>query len=1172
MSKKTKILKQPLLKLEAFLRAKEQLKKGKNIMLTGMVNPMKAGLISELSTAKYKFVITYDEPRAKKLIDDLSLLGEEAFYYPAKDVIFYFADVHSDEIAYRRAEIFKRILEKKSTTIVLTADALLDKLLPLKKYKKAIFDFVVGEEIDLSNLGRRLLEMGYKRVDLVDGKGQFTVRGGILDIFPVTEDALYRVEFFDDEVDSIRDVNIETRRSNAKHESLRIYPASEFVLEPADVKRAKKNIELDYKNTLDIFKNADDEVLENLELSYEEALVNISSGVNFTGIEACVCYYFENMISVLDIVKNADVFLDEPRMLKQRIDFILSEFNSSMQNRYLSGKTLLKQMEVIFSYGELINAISSRNYLQFSTMIEESDFLDSDLRIDFFAREIEPYHNRYAELVNDLREYTAMDYEVILLSPSMTRARRLAELLKEDGISAYTCREDEMFLTKGAVLITYGAISAGYDIPEAKYLLLTETDILAHKKKRRSKKYKGGEKIDDFSELKAGDYIVHEDHGIGVFDKIERVVIDNIEKDYIKINYAGKDNLYIGINKLDAIRKYVSKEGRKPRLNKLGSNEWVKTKARVKTAIEEVAKELVELYAKRQSLKGFVYSKDSSWEKEFEESFPYEETDDQIMAIEDTKRDMESPKIMDRLICGDVGYGKTEVAIRAAFKAVGDGKQVAYLVPTTILAQQHYNNFVERMKDYPIRIELLSRFRTKNELKDAIKGINNGSVDIVIGTHRLLSKDVNFKDLGLLIIDEEQRFGVKHKEKMKELKNTVDVLTLSATPIPRTLHMSLIGIRDMSVLSHPPHDRVPVRTYVLEKSDELIKDAISRELKRGGQVFYVYNKVKDIDEVAFKVAKLLPEARVSFAHGQMGERELENVMIDFINGDIDVLVATTIIETGLDISNVNAIIIDEAHRLGLSQLYQLRGRVGRSNREAFAYLLYKKDVVLKEDASKRLEAIKQFTQFGAGYKIAMKDLEIRGAGNILGKSQSGHMTSIGYELYVRMLEERVKQLKDGDVISEDLCFDCNVDLKVDGFIPRTYIENEVEKIEIYKKIAVIDSLEEMQDLEDELVDRFGDLPDPTTNLLRMAYLKSRARRIKVMEIKGDTTQVDFIVSNEAPINPDKLLGLIKSYGRKLKFRAGASSSFSLNISSAKTFLNELEAFINALYEISESQK
>ncbi len=1168
MSFKNKVLKEPLQELEAFLHVNKKIeKKQSKILISGMVDSLKASFISAIAESKNKIVITHNESSAKRMVSDLNFNGEDAVYYPAKDVIFYFADVHSNDIAYRRINIFKKLIENKNITVVMSADALLDKLMPLEHFKKGIYELELGKEIAMSTLGRDLLRIGYKRVEIVEGKGQFTVRGGILDIFPVTEDTMFRIEFFDDEVDSIRDVNIETKRSNRKHEKLTIYPASEFVIDDKNIDFALERLKSDYDDSYK--KLNDDEARQNLLEHYEENLVNISSGFNFNGIEGSICYYYNKLISVLDFINAEIVIIDEPNRIKERLDFVIGEYRESMSSRYSNGRVLRKQMSVIFDYGEVAHSLDKKQNLLLSTAFSKTDLVQVKQTFEVFSRSIEPYHNKYDQLDNDLKTYIKNGYKIVLLSPSMTRARRLATMLEENGISAYTSKDEEMYLSQGSVLITNGAISSGYDIPSLKYVILTETDISTKKKDRKRKRIKDGEKIENFADLKVGDYIVHEDYGIGVFDTIERITVENIEKDYVKINYAGNDNLYIDINSMDVIRKYLSKEGRKPRLNKLSSNEWKKTKTRVKKAIDEIASELVELYAKRSALKGFVYSEDTVWQREFEEAFPYEETKDQLDAIEDTKRDMETSKIMDRLICGDVGYGKTEVAIRAAFKAVGNNKQVAYLVPTTILAQQHYNNFVERMKDYPINIELLSRFRTKKQQAKTVKGLKKGSVDIVIGTHRILSKDVNFKDLGLLIIDEEQRFGVKHKEKIKEMKNTVDVMTLTATPIPRTLHMSLVGIRDMSVLTEPPHDRVPVRTYVLEKNDEIIKDAISRELKRGGQVFYVYNKVKDIDQVAYKVSTLVPEARVTFAHGKMSERELENVMIEFINGGIDVLVATTIIETGLDISNVNAIIIDDAHRLGLSQLYQLRGRVGRSDREAFAYLMYKKDVILKEEASKRLEAIKQFTQFGAGYKIAMKDLEIRGAGNILGQSQSGHLAAIGYELYAQMLEERVKQLKDDNYKPREENIDCNVELKVDAFIPSSYISSEVEKIDIYKKIALINSFDDMIDLEDELVDRFGDIPKSTNNLLRIASLKAQAKQLKITEIKGRNGNIEVHLLNTAPIKSDKIMEFILGFGRRLKFHPGEISCFILSLDTYKDELSESEKFIKKLFEISK---
>ena len=627
---------------------------------------------------------------------------------------------------------------------------------------------------------------------------------------------------------------------------------------------------------------------------------------------------------------------------------------------------------------------------------------------------------------------------------------------------------------------------------------------------------------------------MHENHGLGIYQGIEKIEVDRVAKDYMKIAYDKGGNLYIPATQLDLIQKYASADAKKPKLNRLGSQDWVKTKTRVRGAVKEIAKDLVELYAARQNQKGFVYGKDTVWQKEFEEMFPFEETEDQLLAIEAVKRDMESSKIMDRLICGDVGYGKTEIAIRAAFKAVQESKQVVYLVPTTILAQQHYHTFQQRMRDFPVRVDLMCRFRTSAQQKKTIEDTKKGLVDIVIGTHRVLSDDLKFKDLGLLIIDEEQRFGVQHKEKIKKLKENVDVLTLTATPIPRTLHMSLIGIRDMSVLEEAPQDRMPIQTYVMEYNDEMVREAIERECARSGQVYYVYNRVEDIAEIAAHIQKLVPDVNVAFAHGQMREQELERIMCDFIDGEIDVLVSTTIIETGLDISNVNTMIIHDADRLGLSQLYQLRGRVGRSNRMAYAFLLYRRDKMLKEIAEKRLAAIREFTDLGSGFKIAMRDLEIRGAGNLLGAQQHGHMEAVGYDLYCKMLNEAVKHLK-GEMEEED--YTTTIDLNIDAYIPDTYISNEYQKLDIYKRIAAIESEEEMEDMVEELIDRFGDIPKKVEMLLTVAQLKALAHKVYVtaVEQKGDT--YTFAMYERAKVCPEKIPALLKEFRDDLAFKA-----------------------------------
>ena len=671
---------------------------------------------------------------------------------------------------------------------------------------------------------------------------------------------------------------------------------------------------------------------------------------------------------------------------------------------------------------------------------------------------------------------------------------------------------------------------------------MTETDIFGQEqKKKKKKKNYNGQRIQDFAELSIGDFVVHEKHGLGIYRGIEKVEVDKIVKDYIKIEYRGGSNLYILATQLDALQKYSGADTAKaPKLNKLGGQEWNKTKSRVRGAVKNIAKELVELYAVRQEKEGYVCGPDTVWQREFEEMFPYEETEDQLNAIEDTKRDMESTKIMDRLVCGDVGYGKTEVALRAAFKAVQESRQVVYLVPTTILAQQHYNTFVQRMKEFPVKVELLCRFRTPAQQKKAIEGLKKGQVDIVVGTHRVLSKDIEFKNLGLLIIDEEQRFGVAHKEKIKQLKKDVDVLTLTATPIPRTLHMSLIGIRDMSVLEEPPMDRIPIQTYVMEYDEETVREAINRELRRGGQVYYVYNRVTDIAEVALRISKLVPDARVDFAHGQMSERELEQVMYGFINGEIDVLVSTTIIETGLDISNVNTMIIHDSDRYGLSQLYQLRGRIGRSNRTSYAFLMYRPNMVLRETAEKRLAAIREYTDLGSGFKIAMRDLELRGAGNLLGAQQHGHMNAVGYDLYCKMLSEAVKEAK-GIHTMED--FETSVDLNIDAFIPDTYISNEFQKLDIYKRIAGIENQNDYDDMLEELLDRFGEPTKAVLNLLAIAKMKAIAHQAYVMEIKQTGKEIRITLYEKAKINPAGIPALMDKYRRRLQFKTDKEPKF-----------------------------
>ena len=839
-------------------------------------------------------------------------------------------------------------------------------------------------------------------------------------------------------------------------------------------------------------------------------------------------------------VKETILFLDEPVRLQESAEIVEKEYFHSLESREEAG---IEADEIPIQVEQTDHTIGKMNkyYGIAFTMLESKCGMFKVRSVySLQVKTVNPYNSSFELLTRDLKKLKRTGYRVILVSGSRTRAKRLAEDLRDYDLSSFYSEEMERQVNPGEIMVTCGYISEGYEYPMLKFTVISESDIFGKKKKKKKRKTYEGKKIQEFAELKPGDYVVHENHGLGIYQGIEKVEVDTVTRDYMKISYADGGILYIPATQMDLIQKYAGADTKPPKLNKLGTPQWKKTKGQVKKAVQLIAKDLVKLYATRQQTEGYVYGPDTVWQREFEEMFPFEETEDQLRAIEDTKKDMESTKIMDRLICGDVGYGKTEIAIRAAFKAVQEGKQVVYLVPTTILAQQHYNTFIQRFKDFPVRVDLMSRFRTQAQQKKTVEDLKKGLVDIVIGTHRVLSKDVGYKDLGLLIIDEEQRFGVTHKEKIKKLRENIDVLTLTATPIPRTLHMSLIGIRDMSVLEEAPMDRMPIQTYVMEYNDEMVREAIERELARGGQVYYVYNRVENIADLALRVQKLVPDARVSYAHGQMNEHQLEDIMYDFINGDIDVLVSTTIIETGLDIANANTMIIQDADRFGLSQLYQLRGRVGRSNRMAYAFLLYQRDKMLKEVAEKRLAAIREFTDLGSGFKIAMRDLEIRGAGNLLGESQSGHMAAVGYDLYCKMLNEAVSQLKGK---KEEADYATTIDLDIDAFIPESYIKNEYQKLDIYKRIATIETEEEMDDMTEELIDRFGDLPKKVQQLLHIAALKSLAHSAYITAIEQKGKDYKFILYEKANLDPAKIPALLKKYGNNMIFKAEAVPYF-----------------------------
>lgn len=1130
----------PLNELGEFEELNRLLKKPSAcVAITGCMESQKLHMVYGLGDGfKNKLIVTFSDLRVKELMEDYRFYDKNVTAYPAKDLIFYQADIHGNKLTTERIKCLRRILEGKPVTVVTTFASLMAPQIPLSAWKENIISINMQSSVDEKQLARRLVELGYEKNYQVDAPGQFSIRGGIIDIFDLTEENPYRIELWGDEVESIRSFDILSQRSIEKLSSITIYPASEMILSEKQLQKGMDKIEKEAKEFSDKLRSEfKTEESHRVNTQLKELKEQVFEFKNLVNLDSYIHYFYQDTVSFLDLFdkEKTCVFVDEPARVAEHAGAVELEFRESMMHRALKGYILPGQMELLYPVDAVAAGMQRGRMVTLAALELKGSFaaFKPHMKVDLPVKSISSYNNSFEALVQDLKRYKRNGYRILLLSGSRTRAARLAEDLREHELSAFYTEDPGREVQPGEIMTYYGRVLKGFEYPLLKFAVISESDIFGadQKKKKKKKKIYEGRKINDFNELKIGDYVVHENHGLGIYKGIEKVEVEKVVKDYIKIEYRDGGNLYVLATGLDVIQKYASADAKRPKLNKLGTQEWTRTKSKVREATGEVAKDLVELYALRQQKNGFQYGQDTVWQKEFEEMFPFEETEDQLLAIAATKADMESTKIMDRLICGDVGYGKTEIAIRAAFKAVQEGKQVVYLVPTTILAQQHYNTFVQRMKDFPVRVDLLSRFRSTAEQKKTITDLKKGFVDIVIGTHRVLSNDVEYKDLGLLIIDEEQRFGVTHKEKIKKMKENIDVLTLTATPIPRTLHMSLIGIRDMSVLEEAPNDRMPIQTYVMEYNEEMVREAIVRELSRDGQVYYVYNRVNNIADVAATIQNLVPEANVAFAHGQMQERELERIMYDFINREIDVLVSTTIIETGLDISNVNTMIIHDSDNMGLSQLYQLRGRVGRSNRTAYAFLMYKRDKMLKEVAEKRLAAIKEFTDLGSGFKIAMRDLEIRGAGNLLGAKQHGHMQAVGYDLYCKMLNEAVKNLK-GISTKED--FGTTVDLDVDAFIPPAYIVNEVQKLDIYKRIAGIENQAECDDMREELLDRFGETPTAVQNLLRIAMIRVNAHRLYITEIKGKNGEIQFTLKQDADIRVEQIPILLKKK-EKLSF-------------------------------------
>ena len=1094
----------------------------------GLTGSQKSHLIYSLcaATSNKCLVVASDEIQAGRIMEDLSFFFCSAkksvspLYFPAKEYVFYDVYALNRNSEYQRLKTLSAIDEK--AVVVTTMKALMQYTMPPESFWESCKHFSIGDIIDVLNLSTFLTDIGYKRVSTVEGVGQFSVRGSIIDIFCPTADHPVRIELFDDEIDSMREFDCETQMSVSNIDKFVLCPVRELIYPKESIGSVAEKIKSQKNPNL-----AKD--IENLTEQHY-----IASGDKY------MPFFYDEYTTLLDYMgDDCTIFYDEPSTIFELSKAFYEEQSEIISDLLEKGLFPKTKKPYILSYSDITERVNKKNLISISSLSYTTpDFRPKDT-VTFLAKSMQNYGGNTEFFTDDVAFWKKNDYRIIILASCKSQAAKIHTLLDDEGIEAAICHNTENLPDFSTVSICEGSLTKGFEYPSIKTVVVSETDIFARKKKKgRSDKFADAKnKIKSFDELEKGDYVVHKIHGIGQYVGLEQIKDNNVIKDFIKIRYKGTDVLYIPIDQLDVIHKYVgAAEGTSVSLNSLNSGKWNKTVTKVKESVQLMAEQLVSLYASRQNAKGHVFEPDTPWQKDFEDDFPYDETDDQLRCIQEVKADMEQGKCMDRLLCGDVGYGKTEVALRAAFKCVMGGMQVAYLVPTTLLAQQHYNTFVSRMNEYGVNVELMCRFRSKKEQALTAERLKQGKVDIVIGTHRILSKDIEFKNLGLLIIDEEQRFGVGHKEKLKELKNNVDVLTLSATPIPRTLNMAMVGIRDLSVIATPPQDRYPVQTFVMERNSEVIKNAIERELARNGQVYYLYNRVDNIERKASMLRALLPDAAIDVAHGQMTERELESKMLDMINGDTDVLVCTTIIETGIDIPNVNTMIIDNADMLGLSQLYQLRGRVGRSNRLSYAYLMYDAHKVLDETARKRLSAIKEFTEFGSGFRIAMRDLEIRGAGNLLGKEQHGNMNLVGYDMYCSLLEEAVAKIK-GEKLAPKT--ETTLELRVDAHIPHKYIAEEEQRFVIYKKIADICFEEDYLLVQSELIDRFGDMPESVENLIECAYIKALAQKLNISSISRTDKDIMFTINDI--FSTKAIVDLIDDYKGKIMFSSGEKS-------------------------------
>ncbi len=1140
---------------DKFQNIKDSINKGYSVALNGLSDAQRHHLIHLLVSAcgKKALYITSNDIQARKALGNFrDLFSEGVYYFPFREKMLYDIEAKSHEQSFQRIDCLNRILNNNFTVIVLSCESLLDFFMPPGEFSSYMLNFKTGDTLILEQIVSRLINMGYDREEQVEGPGQFAVRGGILDLFPVQLKEPVRIELFDIEIDSIRTFDIITQRSIENLEEVDILPAKEFLLSGKQARETAERVSDEYTGF--ISKLTDKELKETFQNNFSQYIEKLGNVGNFAGIDKFIPYFYNSAYSIIKYL-HSDIllFIEDVDRLKQRLGNTIEEHCHQCEILIEKGMILPGSYKMYFKPEDLPKHIEKHQCVYLNSLEDGACLTEVYRKYIIEGKNIDHYQGHLEKLKNDLRGWLKNGYLVTLLVSSEQRSEGILRFLTEDEICAASVYPSG---DVPCVVVKQGQLANGFLYPEIKWVVVCESDINMGKKSRVSPQFKDSRKITVFTDLRKGDHVVHQTHGIGLYTGIESLEVEGVTREYLKVEYRDGGLLYIPTTQMDLIQKYIGTEGKTPRLNKLGGTEWTKEKNKVKESLRELAFGLIRLEAERTAREGFSFSSDTVWQQQFEECFLYEETKDQLRCTEEIKKDMESKNIMDRLLCGDVGYGKTEVSLRAVFKAAMDGKQSVFLVPTTVLASQHYENFKKRFGPFPITVEMLSRFRTESEQRKIIRDLKTGRIDVIVGTHKLLNQEIRFKDLGLLVIDEEQRFGVEHKEIIKKMYPKVDILTLSATPIPRTLHMSLTGIRDISTIEEPPEHRYPVQTYVLEFREDIIEDAVTREIAREGQVFYLFNRVKGIQAKSARLQELLPDVRVGYAHGQMSERQLEKTVLSFLNREFDVLVCTTIIESGIDMPNVNTIIVEDADKLGLAQLYQLRGRVGRSNRLAYAYLTYRKDKVLNEVAEKRLKAIREFTEFGSGFKIAMRDLQIRGAGNLLGPEQHGHIESVGYDTYVKLLEETVKELR-GQLSSPETR-EVFIEFKLDAYVDPQYITDEKARLEMYKTIAAIDTEEEARDVYDELADRYGDIPEQTSNLVELALVKRMAGRCGFQMIKQKNEMILLYFTEDSTLPLPLLSSLMHEEKGRIMFSAGKTPYLSYKVRG----LNSKEALGN----------